>query len=160
VDPTSFGSPPENLVTRLLSTQQSNGLFGTADPTFDGAFRQGFTLLALASVGKANANGVAWLERQQCADGLWTAYRADPWLPCGPPDPLSFTGPDTNWTAAAMLGLTVQGQEAAATAGAAALADVRTPDGGWGFIAVSSGPTDADSTGLVVEALRTLEGKT
>jgi hypothetical protein len=160
VDPTSFGSPPENLVTRLLSTQQSNGLFGTSDARFDGAFRQGFSLLALAAVEKANADGVAWLEDQQCADGLWTAYRADIAQPCGPPDPVNFTGPDTNSTAAAMLGLTAQGQTTPATAGAAALEKVRTPDGGWAFIAVSSGPTDSDSTGLVVEALQTLEHTT
>ncbi len=155
-DPTSFGSPPTNLVTRLVATQQPNGLFGTADPTFDGAFRQGLALLALHAAGVANAAGVTWLEDQQCDGGLWTAFRADTAQPCPPVDPDTFTGPDTNSTALAVLGLFGQGATAPAADGAAALVGVRSVEHGWSFLAQSNQPNDANSTGLVLEALRTV----
>ena len=50
MSPTSFGGT--NLVARLLATQRTTGtdagLFGAQDPTFDGAYRQGLALAALA----------------------------------------------------------------------------------------------------------------
>jgi hypothetical protein len=157
-DPTSFGVPASNLVTRLVATQQASGLFGSSDPTFDGAFRQGLSLLALDSAGVSNAAGVAWLEDQQCADGSWTAFRADTNTPCPPVDANTFSGPDTNSTALAVLGLHVQGATAPASDGVDALEAVRTADGGWSFLAASDQPTDADSTADVLDALRTVNG--
>jgi LPXTG-motif cell wall-anchored protein len=157
-DPTSFGTAPTNLVARLQATQQASGLFGAADPTFDGAFRQGLALLALHAAGASNATGVTWLEEQQCSDGSWTAFRADPSVPCPPVDPTTFSGPDTNSTALATLGLAVQGATAPAAHGIAALDAVRNAGGGWGFLARSDQATDANSTGLVLEALRTVNG--
>jgi LPXTG-motif cell wall-anchored protein len=157
-DPTSFGVPPTNLVNRLLATQQAGGLFGSADATFDGAFRQGLSLLALHAAGVGNASGVAWLEDQQCADGLWMALR-DPKDACLPVDPTTFTGPDTNSTALAVLGLDAQGGVSAAVSkGVGALDAVRNSDGGWGFLASSDQLTDADSTADVLDALRTVNG--
>jgi len=51
VDPHSFGGT--DLVARLLATQRTSGpdagLFGAQDPTFDGAYRQGLSLSALAA---------------------------------------------------------------------------------------------------------------
>jgi LPXTG-motif cell wall-anchored protein len=157
-DPTVFGTPPTNLVTRLVATQQSNGLFGTADPTFDGAYREGLALLALHAAGVANAAGVTWLEGQQCDNGSWTAFRADTTQPCPAVDPVAFTGPDTNSTALAALGLFGQGETAEAGDGVAALKAVRNAGGGWGFLARADQGTDANSTGLVVEAIRTVDG--
>jgi hypothetical protein len=157
-DPAAFGAPPANLVTRLLATQQPSGLFGAADPTFDGAYRQGLALLALAATGAGNAAGAAWLVDQQCDDGSWTAFRADTSQPCPPVDPNTFTGPDTNSTALAVLGLAAQGESAPASDGVAALDAVRNGDGGWGFLARADQPTDANSTGLVLAAVRTVQG--
>jgi hypothetical protein len=157
-DPTAFGTPPTNLVSRLIATQQGNGLFGTADPTFDGAFREGLALLALHAAGVANAAGVTWLRGQQCDDGLWTAFRTDTAQPCPAVDPATFTGPDTNSTALAVLGLQAQGATTEAANGIAAVKAVRNAGGGWGFLARADQGTDANSTGLVLEAIRTVAG--
>ena len=76
-DPTSFGPAHADLVTRLVATQQPDGLFGlAANATFTGAFDEGLSLLALHAAGVANAHGVTWLEGQQCDDGSFTAFRA------------------------------------------------------------------------------------
>jgi LPXTG-motif cell wall-anchored protein len=157
-DPASFGPSHANLVTRLVAGQKPNGLFGSADPTFDGAFRQGLALLALHGASVANASGVTWLEGQQCPDGSWTAFRADTTLACPAVDPNTFAGPDTNSTALAVLGLHAQGASAPASKGVTALDAVRNGGGGWGFLARNDQTTDANSTGLVLEALRTVNG--
>jgi LPXTG-motif cell wall-anchored protein len=158
LDPTAFGTPATNLVQRLLATQQPGGLFGASVPKFDGAFREGLSLLALSAAGVSNAAGVAWLEAQQCDDGLWTAFRKNTTAACPPVNPANFTGPDTNSTAYAVLGLVAQGDANPADAGVAALLKVRTADHGWGFLASSTQSTDANSTGLVMEAIRTDRG--
>ena len=157
-NPADFGTGHVNLVARLQATKQPNGLFGAADPTFDGAFRQGLALMALKVVGITDAAAADWLVGQQCADGLWTAFRADTTTPCPAVDPNTFTGPDTNSTALAVLGLQAQGRAAPAANGATALLAVRNSGGGWGFLARSDQPTDANSTGLVVTALRAANG--
>jgi hypothetical protein len=157
-DPTTFGTTDVDLVARLGATKQSDGLFGATDPTFDGAFRQGLALMALHAAGQSDADAIAWLEDQQCDDGLWTAFRSDTNVPCPAVDPNTFAGPDTNSTALAVLGLAAQGRASSSAAGAAALASVRNGGGGWGFLASSDQPTDANSTGLVVSALQSVNG--
>ncbi len=157
-DPASFGPAHANLVTRLVATQQPSGLFGSSDPSFDGAFREGLALQALHAAGVANPAGVAWLETQQCADGSFTAFRADTAVACPAVDPNTFSGPDTNSTALAVLGLAAQGDSAAASKGAAALDAVRNGGGGWGFLSRADQPSDANSTGVVLIALRTVNG--
>jgi hypothetical protein len=113
-DPTAFGrKTPTNLVTRLEATQRTTGsdagLFGSSDPTFDGAFRQGLALMALANRGVSNPAGVTWLRNQQCGDGGWESYRSDLTTACPAPDPSTFAGPDTNSTALAVEGLVAAG---------------------------------------------------
>jgi LPXTG-motif cell wall-anchored protein len=157
-DPAAFGAPATNLVARLQATQQPGGLFGIADATFDGAFRQGLALLALDAVGIANAAGTAWLVDQQCDDGLWTAFRADTSVPCPPVDTSAFTGPDTNSTALAVAALHAHGAGGPAGSGATALEAVRNAAGAWGFLARSDQATDANSTGVVLLALRAVRG--
>jgi LPXTG-motif cell wall-anchored protein len=154
----SLGRSTSTLVTRLLATQQPSGLFGAADPTFDGAFRQGLSLLALHAAGTSNPAGVAWLEGQQCADGLWTSFRGDTATPCPAVDPVTFAGPDTNSSALAVLGLIAQGVTSVARGAITALDAVRNAGGGWGFLASRDQATDANSTGLVVSAIRTVTG--
>ena len=84
--------------------------------------------------GLTNAAGVTWLTDQQCADGSWMAFRADTSVPCPPVDLNTFTGPDTNSTALAAIGLHVQGASAPAAAGVAELESVRNAQGGWGLL--------------------------
>jgi hypothetical protein len=157
-DVTDFGDGHDDLVTRLENTRQSSGLFGAADPTFDGAFRQGLGLLALHAAGLSDAAAADWLVDQQCADGSWTAFRPDTSVACPAVDPNTFSGPDTNSTALAALGLKAQGRNTPATDGAEALLAVRNADGAWGYLAASDQPTDANSTGVVVTALRAITG--
>lgn len=157
-DPASFGPSHANLLNRLQATKQPTGLFGAQDPTFDGAFRQGLALMALHGAGLSDATAATWLIGQQCPNGLWTAFRSDTTTPCPAVDPSTFTGPDTNSTALAMLGLHAQGRTTEPAHGATRLAAVRNATGGWGLLARADQPTDANSTGVVVTALRAVTG--
>jgi LPXTG-motif cell wall-anchored protein len=157
-DPTSFGTGNTNLVARLQATKTASGLFGSDDPTYDGVFRQGLSVMALDAAGVSDASATDWLVDQQCADGSWTSFRADTSVPCPPVDFVSFTGPDTNSTALAMLALKAVGNTAPLAGGTAALNNARTSDGAWGFFAIPGQTTDANSTGLVVEALHAANG--
>ncbi len=163
VDPTTFGGhqAANNLVARLEATQQTTGsdagLFGTQDPEFDGAFRQGLALMALANQGISNsvtAAGVSWLKNQQCSDGGWMSYRAATGSgnPCSPPDPATFSGPDTNSTALAVEGLVASGASFPANP-TSFFVSAQNSDGGFGYIGASSQSPDPDSTGLVIQAL-------
>ena len=136
------------------------------DATFDGAFRQGLSLAALSLVRPKpatiqpgdgpirNRPVVAWLRGQQCADGSWMPFRDDLTEPCAF-DPVTFSGPDTNSTAMASLGL--------AAVGARAKIDpedwfdaVRGSDGGWSYGGGADTASDPDSTGLVLAAREAL----
>jgi hypothetical protein len=165
VSPTSFGGT--NLVTRLLATQQATGtqagLFGVQDATFDGAYRQGLALSALAVAGVRSGAGVTaaetWLTGQQCKDGGWTSLVTAS-NPCNG-KPQDYQGPDTNSTAVAVEGLEAQGALAPAAAKSALsfLKRAEDADGGWGYepnSAYAPGSTDPDSTALVVQALLAL----
>lgn len=57
------------------SVARHRPLHGSGDPTYDGAFRQGLALLALASVNNDDPDGEAWLTDQQCDTGSWVAYQ-------------------------------------------------------------------------------------
>ncbi|WP_078978351.1 hypothetical protein [Embleya scabrispora] len=81
--PTSFGGV--DLVTRLGNLRQTTGadtgLFGSADPTYDGTFRQSLAILGLRAVGQSvDSSSTTWLLGQQCAggsnadDGGWRSY--------------------------------------------------------------------------------------
>lgn len=163
-DPTAVGTGPGNdLVARLLATETTSGpdegLFGdptTQSPTYDGAFRQGYSLAALSAVGQtASAASTAWLENQQCPDGSWMPYRAEVaagvLAPCAF-DPVGFVGPDSNSTAAAINGLVYQLPASAAIgSGASWLATVQNADGGWGLF--PGDPSEPSSVALVWQAL-------
>ncbi len=157
-DPTSFGGT--DLVGRLQDTlgDLEPGLYGDADPTFDGVFRQSLALLALDAVGIApDPSAATWLVDQQCvvpspADALggFEPYRADPSAPCGSPDPANFTGVDTNSTAIAVQAAVAVGLDLPADA-LAFLDGAQGADGGFPFI--PGGDVDPNSTALVVQAL-------
>ncbi|PRH76599.1 hypothetical protein C6N75_24695, partial [Streptomyces solincola] len=134
------------------------GLYGKADPTYDGVWRQSLAFMAqqVSGVEPARAS-VRWLLDQQCAGGGFASYRAAPGKPCD-----DATTLDTNATAAAVQALTgvedPEGAKAAegeprqaVEAGAAWLESVQNKDGGWGYNPGS--PSDANSTAVVVNAL-------
>ncbi|GAA3305442.1 prenyltransferase/squalene oxidase repeat-containing protein [Streptomyces cinereospinus] len=125
-----------------------SGLYGTGDPTYDGVWRQSLALLAQDTAGvRPAAAAVDWLTGQQCADGSFAPYRADPAKACDAKTPV-----DTNMTSAAVQALAALGGHEAATGKAVAwLKSVQNKDGGWGYTA--GGPSDANSTSLAVGAL-------
>ncbi len=164
-DSYSFGGT--NLVSRLLATQRrygpTSGLFGVQSATYDGAYRQGLSLAALAAAGVSSGSQLtaaeSWLERQQCPDGGWTSLVTSS-NPCNG-NPASFEGPDTNSTALAVMGLSAAGALGATRASAAwqFLVHAQNADAGWGYepnSASAPGSTDPDSTALVVQAILAL----
>jgi hypothetical protein len=161
-NPRRFGGqkPANDLVARLLATVRltgpDTGLFGSAAPAFDGSFRQGVALAALsaAHVGERKvAASVAWLERQQCSNALWTSYRSDTSAPCPAADPNTFAGPDTNSTSMAVQGLAAYGMFPNAVRVVSSLHGLKAPDGGYPFLAAPGQSSDPDSTALVIQAL-------
>lgn len=164
VDPYHFGGNgvANNLVARLVATSRSSGpdagLFGSQDPSFDGAFRQGLALAALKAAGVPKsrlvvARGIGWLARQQCANGLWESYRSDTATACLPADPSTFTGPDTNSTSLAVQGLAVYGDHPREAGALFQLHSIQSSDGGYPFVAAGGQSSDPDSTALVIQAL-------
>ena len=131
---------------------QDAGLFGASEPTYDGAYRQSIAMLALESADvPIPATATQWLAAQQCLNGLFEAYRISIRTACQVPDPVNFTGPDSNSTALAAMALRASGRNANADRAIEALITAQNDDGGWGFIIGSA--SDANSTGLVLAAL-------
>lgn len=131
----------------------TSGLYGSADATYDGVFRQSLAILGLvANDVKPNKAAITWLLRQQCADGSFESFRADTTVPCGASDPVNYTGPDTNSTALALSALLAVNQVSDAAAAASWLAKNQNKDGGWPFYVGSD--SDANSTGLVLAAVK------
>jgi hypothetical protein len=156
LDATSFGGV--DLVARLGGTlgQFEPGLYGKADPTYDGAFRQGMAILGLASASAPeSAAALDWLASQQCtaADqavhGAWQAYRA-PAATCQAPDLTSFSGVDTNSTAVAFEAMVAAGRTPAADA-LGWLDRAQNATGGWGYLPGLD--DDPNSTALALQAI-------
>ena len=164
-DPRHFGGTgtQNNLVTRLLATARAGGpdkgLFGSSDPSFDGAFRQGLALAALEAAGVSHNDarvnlGIAWLEKQQCANGLWESYRTRPAVvPCVAANPKTFTGPDTNSTSSAVQGLAAWAKFPKQSSVISSLRNSQSSDAGFPFVAAKGQTSDPDSTALVIQAL-------
>ena len=126
----------------------SAGLYGATSPTYDAVFRQGLSLMALHAEGITPAvSAVSWLTGQQCADGGWEPFRADPAKACTP------SQEDTNSSSMAVQALVaVGGQDAAVSRAVAWYKKIQNKDGGWSYNPGTA--SDANSTGLVVSALR------
>ena len=160
--PRRFGgtSARHDLVARLLATARTTGpdagLFGSADPTYDGAFRQGVALAALKGAGvpadRLSAS-LGWLVRQQCANGTWTGYRADTSVPCPAADPATFAGPDTNSTGMAAQGLAAYGRHPHRSRLLATLDAIQSGDGGFPYLAAPGQSSDPSSTALSIQAI-------
>ncbi|MGW3357329.1 prenyltransferase/squalene oxidase repeat-containing protein [Streptomyces bungoensis] len=125
------------------------GLFGTADPTYDGVWRQSLALLAQHTLGyKPGAAAVGWLVGQQCDKGGFAAFRADTAKPC---EGKGGAQPDTNSTAAAVQALQALGGHGTEVRKALVwLSTLQNKDGGWGYTPGS--PSDTNSTSVVVGA--------
>lgn len=157
--PMHFGKT--NLVARLLATMRKGGpqagLFGRQSPTYNGAFRQGLSLAALAAAGVTKRSkvgpAIVWLQRQQCASGGWMAFRPSTSVACPRSDPKTYSGPDTNSTSLAVQGLVAQ-KAAIKHDVEKFLATKENPHAGWG---VYGAPDDPNSTALVIQALLALK---
>lgn len=170
---TSIAAAAALTLTAALPSQAATadaGLYGTADPTYDGVFRQSLALMGqVANDITPPAAAITWLLDQQCTDGSFESYRADTSVPCTKPDPVNYTGPDMNSTAMAVQALMaldngrvkVRGAlldrvvDAADKAGGW-LAKQQNADGGWPYY--SGGASDANSTGLAMSAIDTVGG--
>ncbi|MGW0764621.1 prenyltransferase/squalene oxidase repeat-containing protein [Streptomyces sp. NPDC002676] len=125
------------------------GLFGKADPTYDGVWRQSLALLAQRTLGeRPAASAINWLVEQQCPDGGFAAFRADPAKPCGG----KGASADTNSTAAAVQALNALGEHDGEVEKAVYwLKGMQNKDGGWAYS--PGAPSDTNSTSLVIGAL-------
>lgn len=125
-----------------------SGLYGKSDPTYDGVWRQSLALVAQDTVGvKPAAKAVDWLAGQQCENGGWAAFRAEPGKACD-----AKTMLDSNSTAAAVQALAaVGGRDGEVSKGVDWLKKNQNGDGGWGYN--PSGDSDANSTSVVIGAL-------
>jgi len=145
---TAAAATPAPVATPIATFAPTNiGLFGAQDPTYDGVYRQSLAILGLVATGHTpNAPAVAWLLAQQCADGAFTAYRANTAAACQP------ATEDENATAAAIQALVALGKLTATAV--AALEHFQLPDGGF-YDNTAFGPaaSDANSTGLALSAL-------
>ncbi|KUN05079.1 hypothetical protein AQI95_16370 [Streptomyces yokosukanensis] len=125
-----------------------SGLYGTSDPTYDGVWRQSLTLIAQRTLGyEPAAKAVDWLAGQQCTNGAFAAFRADPAKACD-----SKVMVDTNSTAAAVQALKATGGHDDAVGKAVTwLKSVQNKDGGWAYYPGKA--SDTNSTSVVVGAL-------
>lgn len=130
------------------ATGADDGLYGEADPKYDGVWRQSVALLAQDTIAVTPAaKALSWLADQQCADGSFAAYRPDPGEKCG-----KKTVADVNATAAAVQALAALGGHGKAVEKSVDwLKSVQNPDGGWGYNPGS--PSDANSVSVVIGAL-------
>lgn len=142
--PATAASPSPSPSTALPS-----GLYGSADPKYDGVWRQSLALLAQRTVGvRPAAEAVDWLVGQQCDNGGFAAYRPDPAKSC------EATGAqaDTNSTAAAVQALhALGGHDGEVHKASVWLKMMQNKDGGWPYTPGS--PSDANSTSVVIGAL-------
>jgi hypothetical protein len=98
-------------------------------------------------------SGIAWLAHQQCANGLFEAYRSDTSVPCVTADPNTFAGPDTNSSSLALQGLATWGIRPLQAEAIASFHAIQSADGGWPYIAAGGQSSDPNSTALVIQAL-------
>ncbi len=139
-----------------VSAASDKGLYGSADPTYDGVIRQSLALWALQENDVTPAPAaISWLVTQQCADGSFQGYRVDTSVPCAPFNSETFTGPDTNSTASAAIALYLNGRTTEARKAIVWLNSTQNADGGFPYS--KGADSDTNSTGLALLALRTVQ---
>ena len=131
---------------------EDRGLYGSADATYDGVYRQSLAIVALTGrEAKVPGRAKKWLRKQQCANGSFVSYRSDPSGKCAASDPINFSGPDTNSTALGAMALSAIGETKRARKARAWLVRSQSADGGFPYI--KGGSPDVNSTGLTLAAL-------
>ena len=152
--------PPAASAAASPAAPAPAGLFGNADPTYDAVMRQSTAIMGLVAVGhRVPAAAAAWLIAQQCKDGSFASYRADPNAPCPRPDITAYTGPDSNSSASALMALALlaegkpsrDAKNKAAQKARAWLSAQQLPGGAWPWLRGLS--PDAISTAMSVTAL-------
>ncbi|MGN9759734.1 prenyltransferase/squalene oxidase repeat-containing protein [Streptomyces sp. SD31] len=141
-------TPLAQAATPSPSASLPAGLYGTADPTYDGVWRQSLVLIAQNRMElEPAAKAIDWLAGQQCANGAFAAFRAAPSKACD-----AKVMVDTNSTAIAVQGLAAVGEhDTEAEKAVTWLKSVQNKDGGWGY--TPGGASDANSTSVVIGAL-------
>ena len=146
-DPTAFGSPAVDLLTRLRALLTASGRFSdksSFEPYVDysNAFGQSYAVLALERAGAAPPTAVTYLVGSACPGGGF---------------PLNFEQatctPDTDATGLVVQALVAAGDTDAAAAGVSWLLSQQRADGSFGG-GVSTEGANANSTGLAGQALR------
>ena len=112
------------------------------------------------------AAAIDWIVDQQCSGGTnpqsslggWQASRTttgNSLDDCSAPDPLNYSGPDTNSTAFAIQALQYLGRTAPLAAAATFLQNAQATSGpsAGGFPWFAGGDVDANSTALVLQAI-------
>ncbi|MCX6510297.1 MAG: hypothetical protein NT081_05730 [Actinobacteria bacterium] len=167
-DPTSFGSPATNLLTRVQALYGVSvfGFYGYQEP-YSAVQDQSFVVMALLASGITPPSAaVQWIAGQQCIGGTnptgalggWQAFRANTGNAlndCDAPDSLNYVGADTNSTAFAVQALKAAGQTAAIPSALTFLHAAQTTSGpqAAGFPWFTGGDPDPNSTALVIQAL-------
>ena len=167
-NPRSFGVPAVDLVARAQAMygQVVPGFYGYQEP-WSSVQDQSLMVIALQAVGATPpALAIDWLADQQCLGGSnpqsslggWQASRASTGNSlddCSEPDPLNYSGPDTNSTAFAIQALQYLGRTAPLAAAATFLQNAQATSGPsvGGFPFFAGGDVDANSTALVLQAI-------
>ena len=143
--------------TSALASAPANpaGLYGSQDPTYDGVYRQSLAVLAQLAAGTTPAPAaVAWLTGQQCPDGGFEAFRANPAVACAAPSSSTYSGADSNSTALAVQALVALKLTAAADRGLQWLTAHHSADGGWAYYpdGAAGNASDANSTAVAWSA--------
>ena len=156
---TTTAAPTQAPAASRTADSSDAGLYGAADPTFDGVYRQGLAITGLRAV-KASvpSSAVSWLVRQQCSNGGFQSYRANTAAACDAPNPEIFSGPDSNSTAMAAMALRSVGRTKQAARATSYLRTLQNSDGGFAYY--KGGSSDVNSTGLAMAALRPQAGST
>lgn len=166
-DPRAFGVPAQDLVARsqALYGVVAPGFYGWPD-TYSAVQDQSLMVGALTVVGAPPpAPAVQWIVDQQCpatgpaaSVGGWMALRTTTGGvldPCTAPDPILYSGADTNSTAAAVQALVIAGVTAPIAPAVAFLHAAQATSGSStaGFPWFAGGDADANSTALVMQAV-------
>jgi len=163
-DPRSFGVPAQDLVARAqaLYSIETPGFYGYQEP-WSAVQDQSMVVMALSAVGSPPPpEAVQWIVDMQCTGGDDAPSAVGGWMasrpttggvpdPCTAPDPILYSGADTNSTAFALQALATAGRSAPVPAALTFLRLAQTCDGGFPWF--PGGDADANSTALVVQAV-------